>query len=109
MGISGEEKPNEKKVCSLVNNTVLLFPSFDKCTMVILTLGEAGWRVWGNSQFYLSNFSINIKLLQNKILKNHSYKKALYRPLMILSNFEWLQEDYLSTFLNRKKMPIKIT
>lgn len=42
MGISGEEKPNEKKVCSLVNNTVLLFPSFDKCTMVILTLGEAG-------------------------------------------------------------------
>ena len=34
----------------------------------MLTLEETGWRVCGNSLFYLCNFSLNQKLFQNKKL-----------------------------------------
>lgn len=38
----------------------------------MLSIGEIGWREYGNSPSYLHNFSANLKLFQNK--KNYLEK-----------------------------------
>ena len=48
-----------------------LFINCNKCTILMQDVNDrgTGYKIYGNSMFYLGNFSENPKLVKNKVLR----------------------------------------
>lgn len=62
----------------------------------MLTLGETEWRVYGNSLYYLCNFSINLKLFQIQVYLKNTTRTSGVREDTAITEFR------IKKFLNLK-------